>query len=145
MVRSCKGGGVRTRRLIALDRSLGMLAGRATAGLALTGAYLVVENIWDEKEQPEMIKQAKALPVIRVGAKLLNQSLPKEFKVLGSKAADNAAAKAGEATDSLGKTILEKLLKPEIEKSKGAQRPGYDNKERGSLKSAIDRLNQKEK
>ena len=137
------GGWVRKSRLNALDRSLGMLAGLITSVLIITGSYLVVENIWEEKDQPAMIKEAKSKPMIRLGAKFLNDVLPANFKVMTKKAADDVTNKAKQTTDSVGKSVFEKLLKPEIEKSKDEQRPGYDNKERGSLNNAIERLNQK--
>ncbi len=138
------GGWVRKSRLNALDRSLGMLAGLITSVLIIIGSYLVVENIWEnEKDQPAMIKEAKSKPMIRLGAKFLNDVLPADFKVMTKKAADDVTNKAKQTTDSVGKSVFEKLVKPEIEKSKDEQRPGYDNKERGSLNNAIERLNQK--
>ena len=48
------GGWVRRSRLNALDRSLGMLAGLATAALLITGGYVIAENMWKDSQIPAL-------------------------------------------------------------------------------------------
>jgi len=116
-----------------------MLAGLATSVLLLAGAFLVVENIWPGNKLPKVIQEAKSTPMIRTGARLLNDILPEELKVLGAEAVDGAADKTKQAVE---KSVFDRLVRPDTEKSGDEERPGYDNKERNMLERAIDRLNQ---
>ncbi len=139
LVSSVFGGWVRNSRLNALDRSLGMLAGLATSLILLAGAYVVAENIWPGDKQPSVIQEAKVTPMIRAGAKLLNDLLPKDHKILDADAVGTVTDKTKEAVK---KRVFERLVRPDTPKSGDEERHGYDTKERNSLERAIDRLNQ---
>ena len=139
LLSSVIGGWVRNSRLNSLDRSLGMLAGLATSVLLLAGAFLVVENIWPGNKQPKVIQEAKSTPMIRTGARLLNDILPEELKVLGAEAVKDATDKTKQAVE---KSVFDRLVRPDTPDSEDEERPGYDNKERKTLERAIDRLNQ---
>tara|TARA_B100000315_G_scaffold249408_1_gene280575 strand:+ start:4678 stop:5346 length:669 start_codon:yes stop_codon:yes gene_type:complete len=136
LVSSVVGGWVRNSRLNALDRSLGMLAGIATAALLIAGSYIIAENIWPPEKQPSWIKDAKSLPLIRTGARSLNKLLPEDFKVMGAEAADNVSAKTRELIE---KEAYEKLVRPTNRNSSVPDRSGYDKKERRGIENLLDR------
>jgi membrane protein required for colicin V production len=59
LISSVLGGWVRASRLNALDRSLGMVAGLATAALAIAIGYMGAEYVWAKPEdQPKWPKPA---------------------------------------------------------------------------------------
>ncbi len=128
------GGWVRGSRLNALDRSLGMVCGLGVTALIIAVAYIAVEKTWAPKEQPPWLLEARAIPLIRSGAYMLNNALPKELRLLNETAIDDAKAKTNEILEK--KRLLERLVQPEFEKSDLPDREGYNKKERGG----IDRL-----
>ncbi|MEE9291069.1 MAG: CvpA family protein, partial [Alphaproteobacteria bacterium] len=83
LISSLIGSWVRGSRLNALDRSLGMLAGLATAALVVSTIYIVLTSMWTEKERPEWLITARSLPLVEAGAGALRSLLP-----LGSEEAD---------------------------------------------------------
>ena len=127
------GGWVRKSRLNALDRSLGMLAGLATAALLITGGYVIAENMWTDKP-PVWMTKARTLPLIRTSAGLLNQLLPQTFKVEGLKSLDKIT---GETRENLEKKAYEELLNPRNKKSDIQDREGYDSKERKAMERLL--------
>ena len=128
------GGWVRGSRLNALDRSLGMVCGLGTTALIVAVAYIAVEKTWPPKEQPEWLLEARSIPLIRKGAYILNDALPKELRLLNEEAIKDAKKKTNEFLEK--KRLLERLVQPEPEKSDIPDREGYDKKER----RGIDRL-----
>ena len=132
------GSWVRNSRLNALDRSLGMLSGLATSIVLLAGLQLIMENIWPGNNIPTIIQKSKSRPVIRGGAKLLNEMLPKSLKVFSIDVMDDAADKTKKAIE---KRIYERLVQPERQNLGDEERSGYDTKERKTLERAIDSLN----
>jgi len=136
LLSSVIGGWVRNSRLNALDRSLGMVAGLATAAILIAGGYIIAENIWPPKKQPVWMVEAKSLPLIRSGARALNDVLPEDFKVMGAEAADNVSAKTRKL---LEKEAYERLVRPTTKDSNVQDRSGYDNKERRGIENLLDR------
>jgi len=136
LVSSVVGGWVRNSRLNALDRSLGMLAGIATAALLISGGYIIAENIWPPEKQPSWITDAKSLPLIRTGARSLNEILPEDFKVMGAEAADNVSARTRELIE---KEAYEGLVRPSNRNSNVPDRSGYDKKERRGIENLLDK------
>jgi membrane protein required for colicin V production len=134
LVSSVVGGWVRNSRLNALDRSLGMLAGIATAALLISGGYIITENIWPPEKQPNWIKDAKSLPLIRTGGRSLNEILPEDFKAMGAEATDNVSAKTRELIE---KEAYEKLVRPTNRNSNVPDRNGYDKKERRGIENLL--------
>ncbi len=136
LLSSVVGGWVRNSRLNALDRSLGMVAGIATAALLLAGGYIIAENIWPPKKQPNWMVEAKTLPLIRTGARALNDVLPEDFKVMGAEAAKNVSTKTRKLIE---KETYERLVRPTTKKSDVQDRSGYDSKERRGIENLLDR------
>ena len=135
LLSSVIGGWVRNSRLNALDRSLGMVAGIATAALLVAGGYIIAENIWPPKKQPSWMTEAKTLPLIRTGASALNDVLPDDFKVMATEAADKVGAKAQEIGK---KEAFEQFVRPKIKNSDVQDRSGYDKKVRGGMEKLLD-------
>jgi len=136
LVSSVVGGWVKKSRLNALDRSLGMLAGIATAALLISGGYIIAENIWPPEKQPNWIKDAKSLPLIRTSVRSLNEILPEDFKAMGTEATDNVSAKTRELIE---KEAYEKLVRPTNRNSNVPDRNGYDKKERRGIENLLDK------
>jgi membrane protein required for colicin V production len=136
LLSSVIGGWVRNSRLNALDRSLGMLAGIATAGILLAGAYIIAENIWPPKKQPSWMVEAKSLPLIRNGARALNDVLPDDFKVKATEALESGTAKTREL---LEKESYEQFVRPKTKNSDVQDRDGYGKKVRGGMENLLDR------
>ena len=138
LLSSLIGGRVRTSRLNALDRSLGMVAGITTSICILAGSLLAMESILPNSKRPEIVQEAKSLTMIRLCAGLLNDVLPEKYKILGAKAVNDAA---GQTKEALEKGIYKRLVRPDPRNFRNVDRTGYDKKERINLESAIDRLN----
>ncbi len=136
LLSSVIGGWVRNSRLNALDRSLGMVAGIATSAILLAGGYIIAENIWPPKKQPNWMVEAKSLPLIRTGARALNNVLPDDFKVMGAEAAENASAKTRKLIE---KEAYDRLVRPTTKNSDVQDRSGYDKKERRGIENLLDR------
>ena len=135
LISSIIGGWVRSSRLSALDRSLGMVAGLAISVLLITGTYVLADIIWPGNKQPVVIQKAKFMPMVRTGAGLLTKILPDNFKMLGVEAIGGAGDEAKEAVE---KRIFERLVRPDTPKLRDEERPGYDTKERILLERVID-------
>lgn len=136
LLSSVIGGWVRNSRLNALDRSLGMLAGIATAGILLAGGYIIAENIWPPEKQPTWMVEAKSISLIRTGTRALNDILPEDFKIMGADAAENMSAKTRELIE---KEAYERLVRPTTKNSGVGDRSGYDKKERRGIENLLDR------
>ena len=138
LLSSLIGGWVRTSRLNALDRSLGMVAGLTTSICLLAGSLLAIECMLPDGKRPEIIQEAKSLAMIRICAGLLNDVLPDKYKNLCAEAVNDAV---GQTKKVIEKGIYERLVRPDARNLRIGDRTGYDKKERINLESAIDRLN----
>lgn len=137
LISSVIGGWVRTSRLNALDRSLGMLAGLVVAAGSLSGGYIFAESIWPEDKQPPWLQEARSTPLIRQGAAFLVSIVPKEIAVLGRDATNSAASKT---KDALEREKAFRRLIGEADNKPADQRPGYDTKERREMDRVIDNV-----
>jgi membrane protein required for colicin V production len=132
LISSIIGSWVRESRLNALDRSLGMLAGIATAALLVCSLYIVGESMWREDDQPTWVIEARSLELIKAGAEPLRSLVPGE-----------AADSARETHDKARKMIeTEKMLRDMIAPTpKGDDKKapgGYDDKERRDMERLIE-------
>ncbi len=67
---------VRASKLNAVDRSLGFIFG-AVRGLVLVSlAFLLLSWIWNEKNRPQMLTDAKTLPALESGADIIRGYIP---------------------------------------------------------------------
>jgi membrane protein required for colicin V production len=129
----------------ALDRSLGFLFGLLRGALLVCLAYLVM--LWaipKPADQPEVVRQAKSLPLVAQGAGLLSSLLPKDAFDRGAAAANEAKTQIEqEATRQMlqnpaqpqppGQTPAQVPAKP----AAGNGNPGYNAGERKDLDRLI--------
>ena len=132
LISSLIGSWVRGSRLNALDRSLGMLAGLATAVLVICTTYIVLASMWTEKERPEWLITARSLPLVEAGAEPLRSLLPLESKE-GDGGSENRQRKSLET---------ERMLRDMIAPAPQGKRPdgpaGYDQRERKDMERLIE-------
>jgi membrane protein required for colicin V production len=136
LLSSVIGGWVRNSRLNALDRSLGMVSGIATASILLTGGYIIAENIWSKNKQPTWILEAKTLPLIRTGARALNNILPTDFQIKTKEAIEGNTSKTRKLIE---KETYDRFIRPNNKNPSLKDRSGYDNKERSGIENLFDR------
>ena len=131
LVSSLLGGWVRHSRLNALDRSLGMVSGLGTIALILAVAYIAMEQVWPPSKQPDWVRDARSIPLIKSAAQSLNEILPEEFKLMGKAAANDVSDKARDFQR------FQKLVRPAGDGETRGQQPGYDKRARRDLNRII--------
>jgi membrane protein required for colicin V production len=119
----------------ALDRSLGLLFGIARGAVLICLAYLAY--IWampNAADQPEVVKQARSLPIIAEGADFLRKLLPVDALDKGAAAANAAKTQVEQQiTDQMMQTMTQPAPKPAATKDD----PGYNANERKDLDRLI--------
>ena len=63
-----------------LDRSLGFLFGLARGAALVSLAYLILVQFVPPRDHPSWLRDARALPIVRYGADLLLQLVPREMR-----------------------------------------------------------------
>jgi membrane protein required for colicin V production len=126
-------GWVRSGRLNSLDRSLGMLAGLATAGIFVCVAYLFFSDVWGE-EQPGWVESARTRPAVERGALLVRDLLPEDL--IGQTGA--ALERAQQEANDIGaaKKVLDRLISPP-EFTAPLPKEGYKEDDRESIDDLI--------
>lgn len=115
-----------------INRSLGLLFGLFRGGLILTVAYLAFAWTIPERDHPDWIAGARATPILKESAALLEQALPEEWRAKGKDAARDAEEAAREAE------MLRRLTAPEPKTdAESGARPSYDDSERKALDELI--------
>lgn len=98
---------IRTSRLESLDRSLGFLFGLARGALVVCLAYLVMVVFVPPEEQPDAVHEARALPLVEIGAVWLVEAVPSDKRaewleaIAGAKELANTAMETKNALDTL--------------------------------------------
>jgi len=128
-------GWVRAGRLNALDRSLGLLAGLATAGIVISVAFLFLSDIFQD-DPPDWVETARTRPAVERGALLVKDILP--ASIIGETGA--ALERAQDRANDLdaARKALERLSGPP-ESSAPRPQEGYNERERDSLEDLIRR------
>ncbi len=98
---------VRSSRLNALDRSVGLLAGIAATALVLSAAYLPLSDTLPPPDQPDWLRQAKTRPLVEVGALFVRDLVPPRYRLNTGKALARSRDKLREDVQ-----ILERFTKP---------------------------------
>ena len=137
LISSMLGGWVRGSRLNALDRSLGMVAGLATAALGLSIGYMGAEHVWTPEQQPKWMAEARSVPLIRTSAYILNDVLPPDFKLMQKATAQRAAQDSRDLIDR--KRAFDRLIQPSSKDADAQDRGGYDRKERKGIEQLYER------
>ncbi|MEK9965115.1 MAG: CvpA family protein [Rhodospirillaceae bacterium] len=128
-------GWVRAGRLNALDRSLGLLAGLATAGIVISVAFLFLSDIFQD-DPPDWVETARTRPAVERGALIVKDILP--ASIIGETGA--ALERAQDRANDLdaARKALERLSGPP-ESSAPRPQEGYNERERDSLEDLIRR------
>ncbi len=126
-------GWVRSSRLNALDRSLGLIAGVVTAALVMSVGYLLLSDTVAE-DPPEWLKTARTRPAVESGALLVRDLLPGEFM----SSTGEALRRSRDQIDTIEETreALERLTTPP-KTSAPTERPGYKDEPREQLDKLI--------
>lgn len=128
-------GWVRAGRLNALDRSLGLLAGLATAGIVISVAFLFLSDVFGD-DPPPWVDSARTRPAVEQGALLVKDLLP--AKIIGETgdALDRAQKRANDI--DAAREAFDNLTRPP-ETSAPAPQDGYNERERDGLEDLIRR------
>lgn len=115
------------------DRALGFLFGLVRGLVLCSLAYMVV--IWLIPQPPDWFKEAKSLPMIKVGANFIESLLPEQIAVLErtTKGGANSVDQIGQQVDELKQTkdMLDKLQSPQpkaADKTDDKKTPSKDTK-----------------
>lgn len=126
-------GWVRSGRLNALDRSLGLLAGLAAALLVVCVGYLFMSDVWAE-DTPEWVETARTKPAVERGAVLVRDLLPPTLIGETGAALERAQQRANDV--DAARKALERLTSPPETSAPPAQE-GYKEGEREGLEDLI--------
>ena len=128
-------GWVRAGRLNALDRSLGLLAGLATAGVVISVAFLFLSDVFGD-EPPPWVESARTRPAVERGALLVKELLPRKIIGQTGNALERAQERAGDI--DAAREALDRLTRPP-ESSAPRPQEGYNERERDGLEDLIRR------
>ncbi len=126
-------GWVRNSRMNALDRTLGLVTGLATATAMLGAAYLFVTP--DNGAEPPVLQGAKTLPVLQAAASFVERLTPAEVRRRFDATRNSGERSLRRAEES--RRALELLASPPPTKSR-EQQPGYQTGERNQLNRLIE-------
>lgn len=117
---------VRSSRLNALDRSLGLLAGLIAGCLIVSAAYIPFSGRWtQEEDQPAFLRNARLRPAIEWGANLLQTLAPGE---LGGERAAGDRIHSGDADPA-----YQALARPPQPAAAPEADTGYTGREREDM------------
>ena len=125
-------GWVRGSRLNALDRTLGLVAGLATATFILGAAYLALVT---PQNEPTFMRGAKVLPLIESAALVVRRLTPANIQERFGVAIEESRRELNRVDET--RRAFERLATPPPTRTRSAS-PGYKSGERGQLDSLIE-------
>lgn len=131
-------GWVRSSRLNALDRSLGLIAGIATAAVIVSVAYLFLSDMWANEPPPEWVETARTRSTVESGALWVRSVMPSGIIGRTGKWLEDAQARARDA--DAAREALERLSSPPETAAPSAPE-GYNESERRELDKLIQEAN----
>lgn len=126
-------GWVRSGRLNALDRSLGLLAGLVSALLVICVGYLFMSNTLED-DTPDWIETARTRPAVERGALLVRDLLPPDIVGEAGSTLQRAQQRANDV--DAARKALDRLTRPPETSAPPAQE-GYKEGEREGLEDLI--------
>jgi membrane protein required for colicin V production len=128
---------VRASALSAFDRSLGFLFGVVRGAVIVAIAYLLVAWTVPAADQPQMLHQAKALPLVSMAGDLLVGLLPPDARKRVRDAVGTAGARAKDA--AAGARTINQMTEPgdAAAKPDSSGESGYKGGERRALDNLI--------
>jgi len=133
LIRHMLSGWVRSGRLNALDRSLGLLAGLVSALLVICVGYLFMSNTLED-DTPDWIETARTRPAVERGALLVRDLLPPDIVGEAGSALQRAQQRANDV--DAARKALDRLTRPPETSAPPAQE-GYKEGEREGLEDLI--------
>ena len=126
---------VKTSRLESLDRSLGFLFGLARGALVVCIAFLVMLKFVPPEKQPVSAQEARALPLVLLGADWLVLAIPAEERAEWEKVLDDFKTLTTELLDH--RSVFDAMINPPpVAVNPGD--PGYSDAERTDLDRLIE-------
>lgn len=125
---------IKTSRLEGLDRSLGFLFGLARGALVICLAYLVMVVFVPPEEQPDSILEARALPLVEIGAVWLVEAVPSDKRAEWLESIAVAKQFADQALET--KDALDTLMGPPPVVT-NPDKSGYSKAERKGIDQLI--------
>ena len=126
---------IKTSPLESVDRSLGFLFGLARGALVVCLAYLIMVVFVPPEEQPQSVLEARALPLVEIGAVWLVEAVPSERRGDWLEAIAGARELADTAMET--KNALDILMNaPPVVTN--PDESGYSSAERKDLDRLID-------
>jgi membrane protein required for colicin V production len=116
-----------------VDRSLGFLFGIGRGAVLISLAWMGLVAVGDPRDHPDVVREARTLPIAQFGAELINRSLPTSYRLK-----DLQEGSAGHRSDD---RTLPGILRPPARVDAASERSGYNTDERRE----IDRLFQTNK
>lgn len=137
---------VKDSALNAVDRSLGFLFGLLRGALIVCVAYIGLELVYPKDDQPEMVRQARALELVEPGAKMLTSLIPENLSAVGTPFGDDGKKDAEK--DQGSRRVVQDLLAPKPKSGEnsnaggtdGGADAGYGQKERQQMERLHDSL-----
>lgn len=126
-------GWVRSGRLNALDRSLGLLAGLAASALVVCVGFLFMSDVWAE-DTPEWVDTARTRPAVERGALLVRELLPENLIGQTGAALERAQQRANDV--EAAREALDRLTSPPDSTAPPAQE-GYKDGVRKGIEDLI--------
>lgn len=134
---------VRESALNAVDRSLGFLFGLLRGALIVLVAYLAFDFVYPMKEEPDWIKEARAMTLVKPGAAFLAALIPESLERTDAdekadKAGKSGAGKKAPAKPTGRRRVVQDLPMPKPKGKKADDMVGYGDKERRDMERLID-------
>ncbi len=130
---------VKDSALNVVDRPLGFLFGLLRGALIVCIAYIGLELVYSKDDQPEMVRQARALDLVEPGAKILTSLIPESFLTVGAPFGDDRKEDTGK--DQGTRRVVQDLLAPKPKSGEnsnaggtnGSADVGYGQKKRQEM------------
>lgn len=117
-----------------LDRTLGLLFGIARGALIVCLAYLAFTWIGDEKRLPGWIAEARTLPLVQKGSRMIVGLIPREMRSDGKAPTKDTAVTGPEGRRGAElQTMLRSMMQAPASGSAG----GYNTQDRAALEGTI--------
>jgi len=117
----------------ALDRSLGFLFGLLRGGVVISLAYLILIQFVPPAEHPSWLREARAMPVVRYGARVIVRLTPEQVRE-GLATVEDVGRAAGRKVDKAVEAgRAAESLRRELEAPDTGANTGYTSEERRQM------------
>ncbi len=128
--------GIHQTGLGVLDRTLGFLFGVARGALIVCLAYLVFTWIADEKHLPGWLAEARTLPLVQAGSRMIVTLIPSNMRDEGKSAAKKTEQNVRRGVE------LQSMLRSMMQPPAAAATGGYNVQDRTELEGTIEGIMQ---